>query len=249
MCAKDGQIGYDVLMKSTFMTLSVMSFLWVACGGATTTIDDGGADASTGDSQVSGDTSTSDTSTGDTSTVDTGTPCNAQPVNLTFANCPAQPSCGGTIVDGSYDYTTGCIPTPWAQAQQNCQALKVTNETGTVTGCITFASGFATRQVQTSYGATLDVPTSCLLGGSCAQLQTLLSNYFTATCTASTAGCTCDVSGSYGATGGVSYTTSNNQLVTSTNNHYAYCVGTGAIDMQWASGPNAEPGVYTLTKQ
>jgi len=235
-------------MKTNLAWIGVVSSLLVACGGSTTTLPDGGSDAGS-DGASNTDGSVTDAKAGDTGNNNDGSVSCGQPVSLTFANCPAAPTCGGSIVDGTYDYTTGCIANPWAQAQQNCQSLQVSNEQGTVQGCITFAAGSATRNVQSSYSATLDVPTSCLLGGSCAQLQTLLSMVITASCTASTAGCTCNVSSSYSGLGASSYTTSNNQVVTSVGNHYDYCVGTGTIDMEWVSGPNTEPGVYTLTKQ
>ncbi len=235
-------------MKSNLAWLGVSSFVIIACGGSTTTIGDGGTDAGPTNDATVADTSTNDTGSGNDATTDSLVSC-GQSVNLTFGNCPAAPTCGGTIVDGTYDYTTGCIADPWAQAKQNCQTLQVSNEQGTVKGCITFAGGTSTRNVQTSYSATLAVPTSCLFGGTCAQLQALLNNAITATCTNATSGCTCDVSSTSAGIGTTTYTTVNNQVVTSTNVKYDYCVGTGTIDMQWASGGNPEPGVYTLTKQ
>ncbi len=242
-------------MKSLTACACLFSFV-LACGGSTTDIGDSGSDGGPTNDATTKDTSTSDVAVADgqgppdTGNGDSSAPCGAKAVNLTFANCPTQPTCGGTIVDGIYDYTTGCIPTPWAQAQQNCPTLKVSNEQGTVQGCITFAGNLATRDVQSSYSATLAVPSSCLFNSTCTQLQGYLTQAgLTATCAASTGGCTCNVSSSYAGTGATTYTATNNQVVTSTNNHYDYCMGTGTIDMQWVSGPNAEPGVYTLTKQ
>ncbi len=239
-------------MKSTVAWLCVSALL-LACGGATTNLGDaGGGDSGTTSDGSLADVATSDGGGGpDSGNGDSAAPCNAQKVNLTFTNCPAAPTCGGAIVDGTYDYTTGCIPDPWAQAKTYCPTMQVSNEQGTVQGCITFASGLATRDVQSSYSATLDVPSACLVGGTtCAKLQGYLAPYFTsATCSPTTGGCSCSVSTQYAGQGAVTYTTSNNQVVTSTNNHYDYCMGTGSIDMQWVSGPNPEPGIYTLTKQ
>jgi hypothetical protein len=238
-------------------SLSAAALLLAACGGASTTdIDGGGGDGGgsndSGATTDGGGTDGGGTDGGGTEggSTDGGSACNAPTIDLTFASCPADPTCGGTIADGMYYYTTGCIPDPWAQAKQGCQALTVSNQKGSVKGCVTFAGGVVTRDVQSSYSATLNVPTSCLLGGTCTQLQNLLQNYLpTATCTASTGGCTCDVSASYAGTGAGAYTTSNNQIVTSTNNHYDYCITGTGMDVQWKSGPNTEPGVYSLTKQ
>jgi len=224
---------------------------WLAaCGGVSTTpLDDGGTGSDGGSNS---DAATSDGGGGNDGggNPEAGLSCNAQTVNLTFSGCPAAPTCGGTIVDGVYDYMAGCIADPWAQAKQNCQSLQVSNEQGTVKGCITFAGGTAMRNVQSSYSATLAVPSSCLFNGTCAQLEGALKAYFpTATCAAATTGCTCNVSSSYSGIGAVTYTTTNNQVVTSANNHYDYCVNGMSLGMRWASGPNPEPGIYTLTKQ
>jgi hypothetical protein len=236
-------------MRFDLSCMGAAAIFLAACGGSSTTLD-GGTDSGPSNDGGGTDGQTNDGGGTDGQTNDGGSNCNAATVNLTFGNCPADPTCGGTIADGTYDYTTGCLPDPWAQAGTNCQGLQVTNQQGTVKGCVTFAGSLVTRDVQAAYSATLGVPTACLLGGTCTQLQTLLANYFpTATCSASSTGCTCDVSSSYTGTGTGTYSTSNNQIVTSANNHYDYCVNGTAMDVQWKSGPNAEPGVYTLTKQ
>ena len=94
------------------------------------------------------------------------------------------------------------------------------------------------------------MPAAPLLpGGGAADAQGRTARAQAAGRSTATTGCKCDVSASYAGQGSGTYTTSNDQVVTSANNHYDYCVGSGSIDMQWVSGPNAEPGVYTLTKQ
>lgn len=210
----------------------------LACSGTTVGLD-GGDEAGAGDG-----------ASGDTGADGSGGGCNASAINLTFGNCPTRPACGGAIASGTYTYTAGCIADPWLQAKNLCQSLVVSNEKGTVKACLTFTSGNVARDVQSSYMATLDVPKACLFTASCSQLETNLKPYFTtAACAASVTGCTCTVSSSYSATGGSSYTTTNNQIVTGAGNHYDYCVNGNAMDAEWASGPNREPGVYTLTKQ
>ena len=231
-------------------SLGAAALLLLACSGSsigTSPGTDGGTTDAGHPVDAAGTAEGGDTGT--TSEAGVG-PCNASTINLTFGTCPAAPTCGGTIADGTYYYTTGCLPDPWAQTKAACPAAQVSNEQGTVKGCVTFAGGTVDRNVTSTYGATLDLPTSCLFGGTCAQLETLLKQYIqTASCTASASGCTCSASQSYMATAGGSYTTSSNQITTSLGNHYDYCVNGGTLGVQWLSGPNAEPGNYTLTKQ
>lgn len=226
--------------------LALSGLLVAACGGSETTIPPndgggGGGDGTTGSDGTTGTDTGSDSPLGG---------CNAPPINLTFTGCPAKPTCGGAIADGTYYYTTGCIPDPWAQAKQACQALQVSNETGTVKACVNFAGGIVSRNVQSSYSATLMIPTACLLGGTCMQAETNLKNFFTtASCSQAALGCNCMVSSTYVGTGATTFTTANNQLTTGQNNVYDYCAMGNMLGMQFNSGPNREPGVYTLMKQ
>jgi hypothetical protein len=239
-------------MGSYAAAMNLRSFsvvlLALGCGGTTTTIgDDGGSDAAPMMDGAAADV-TVDVS------VDvhdaSNTTCNAQVVNLSFDNCPATPMCGGTIADGVYDYTAGCIPSPWGAFQMQCPALQVTGQMGTVQGCATYMSGSLTQVLSTSYSATLGVPAQCLFNATCMQLQTQLANYFTTVmCTAATTGCDCAVALTTNASDTVSYMTSNNQIVTSTNDHYNYCVQGTSLTTEFASGPNPSSGVYSATHQ
>lgn len=229
-------------MTKKLAWVGLASCLVLACSGTTIGVD-GGDEAGAGDGAIG-------EGGADTGTDGTSGNCNAPPINLTFANCPAGPTCGGTIASGTYYYTAGCIPDPWLQAKNLCPALTVHNEKGTVKACLTFTGGSVARDVQSSYSATLDIPQGCLFNATCAQLENNIKQYFTtASCAAAVSGCTCTVSSSYAATGGSTYTTTNNQIVTGAGNHYNYCVAGNAMDAEWASGPNREPGVYTLGKQ
>jgi hypothetical protein len=231
-------------MKFFFSCLVLSGLFIAACGGTSTTIP--GGDGGGGDGATTGDGSTGTDAAADSPLGG----CNAPPINLTFTGCPAKPTCGGMIADGDYYYTTGCIPDPWAQAKQACQQLQVSDEKGTVKACVSFKAGIVSRNVVSSYSATLMIPTVCLLGGSCMQLETGLKQYFTmVTCTTATLGCSCAVGSSYVGTGATTYTTANNQVTTGQNNVYDYCVGGNMLGLQFASGPNREAGTYSLTKQ
>lgn len=208
-------------------------------GGSTT---DGGGDGAPSDGSMLGDTGANP---------DGAIPdCTAPSVSLTFANCPPEPTCGGTIVDGTYFYTAGCLNDPWAQAKMTCPSLQVTNQQGAVKGCVSFTASIVARDVTSNYSATATFPTACLAGSTCTQLQTLLLTYFQkATCTAASGGCSCDVSSTYSSQAAGAFTTSNNQIVTSAGNHYDYCMNGNDMGISYLSGPTPEPGNYTLTKQ
>jgi len=229
-------------LACTSVFLVVSGAIVAACGGTSTTIPgDGGGDGSTSNEGSTGGDAANDSPLGG---------CNATPINLTFGNCPAKPTCGGTIADGNYYYTTGCIPDPWAQAKATCMALVVSDEKGTVKACVSFMGGIVSRNVVSSYTATLTIPTSCLLGGSCMQAEAGLKQFFTmATCAQSSSGCSCMVGSNYVGTGATTYTTANNQVTTGQNNVYDYCVAGNMLGLQFASGPNREAGTYSLTKQ
>jgi hypothetical protein len=222
--------------------VAATAFVLMACGGTSTTVpgDGGGSESSTGDGGGT-DGSTND---GSMST------CNGPSIDLTFTGCPTRPNCGGMIAPGTYHYTSGCIADPWARAKMLCPQLMVTEQKGTVKGCLTFTNNYATRDVAATYGATLEYPTQCLLNGTCMQLETGLKMYFpTATCMTSTGGCSCKVSSTTSSMVGVGYTTMANQVVTTNNEKWDYCAMGNMLGMQWASGGVNEPGVYSLTKQ
>ena len=214
-----------------------------ACGGTSVNLPDGGDD----DSGAPVDGAAPD---GGGSADGGGGACGAASVALTFGNCPAPPTCGGAIADGTWVYTAGCLPDPWAQAKTYCKALVVSGEQGTVRSCVTFSGATVSRDVSASYSAKLDYPTACLLGGTCTTLEAYLKPYFTqASCAPSATGCSCAVSSKSSGTVSTGFTLQNNQVVTSANGHYDYCVSGATMGMRYASGPSPEPGIYTLTKK
>jgi hypothetical protein len=232
------------------MRFFVLSFFaLVGCGGTSIDLNDGG----NGDGGMNPDGSTVD-SGNDVSTNPDGSisSCKAPVINLTFANCPPPPTCGGTVADGLYYYTHGCINDPWAQAKQGCPALQVAEEKGTVKGCVTIAGPVVTRDVAATYGAKLTLPPQCTLMAPCPGVETFLKQYFTmASCVsgATPGSCVCTVSSQASEVATTTFTTQNNQIVTSTNNHFDYCVQGNTMGLRWASGPNMESGIYELTKQ
>lgn len=213
----------------------------VGCGGASVNIPDGGGDGGT-DGQGPAD--------GQSGTDGQSGACGAAAVPLSFGNCPPAPTCGGTIADGVYVYTAGCVPDPWAQAKMYCKTLQVSGEQGSVRGCLTFSGPSVSRDVTATYSAKLDYPTACLLGGSCMQLESTLKPYFAqVSCATAVSGCSCSVQTTTSSTATVGYSVQGNQVVTSTNGHYDYCVTGNTLGMRYVSGPNPEPGIYQLAKK
>jgi hypothetical protein len=128
----------------------------------------------------------------------------------------------------------------------------VTEEKGTIVGCLTFKGSAVTRDATVTYSAKLTLPAACTFMQPCSTVETYLKMAFpTASCmTGSNPGsCVCTVSTQSQQVATTTYTTTNNQIVTSTNNKYDYCVQGNMMGLHWAAGPNQEVGVYGLTKQ
>ncbi len=243
---------------ASILSLVFASSLVVACSGdnGSSTTDDGG----TNDGGGTTDGGTTDGGATDGGTTDGGTTdgggadggvlncANAKPVVLTIGSCSTLTACGGDPT-GTWNYTQGCLADPFAQAKKTCQALNVTQQTATVQGCIQFAGNLVGRNVKVSYSASATFPLACALGD-CANAETALKGYFqTATCTKSTTECNCTVASTYTTTGGDTYSTANNQIVTGAGDHYDFCVNGTSLGYSHVSGSAQEPGNYTLTKQ
>jgi len=236
-----------------YRVLSVVaaSLVVVACSGSETVIDSpdsGGSDSAANDSGGNNDGGAgSDSNPGNDSGL--GDPAT---VDLTFAaKCALFTPCGGDVV-GTWDYSAGCTGDPWAAARQNCQALGVKNQKGTVKGRITFTANTVTRDATVAYTATLTVPASCLQGVlTCPQVEAGLKKVLnSATCVPTTGGCDCDVASTQSVnSSGTNYTIQGNQIVLSDGNKYDYCVNGAKLQSTHVAGTSAESGVFELTKK
>jgi hypothetical protein len=206
-----------------------------ACGGVDlSTGDGGGADAGNDSSDAS--------SQADSRSAD------AAMVSIQIGSCQQLTPCGGDVV-GTWAFAGGCIDDPLAQSKSLCPTLQVNSETASGSGSVTFAAGLVTRSYQTSYAMDVVVPTACLLGQPCTQIETAFKAYIpNTTCQTVSTGCGCTGSLTSAAAQGSVYTLANNEVVTGAD-HYAYCV-TGT-DMQYrhVAGPSPEMGTYHLSKQ
>ncbi len=218
--------------------VGLFATLAFGCGGVSTTLGDGGGtDAGTDAASDSGADANASDASGD-----------AGMVSIQIGSCSTFMGCGGDVV-GTWAFTGGCVADPLAESEMLCPTLQVVSQTASASGTVTFTSSLITRSYTTSYTMDVLVPTACVLQ-SCMQIQTALSAYIpNAACSAVSAGCSCTGSVSSAATQEAAYTLMNNQIVTASGDHYAYCVAGTGMQYEHVSGPSPEVGTYNLTKQ
>jgi hypothetical protein len=215
----------------------------VGCGGVSTPGGGGGGDA--GDAASKGDAAPK----GDAAHGDDG-PAKAGPVAITIsASCPAFTPCGGDVV-GTWAAAAGCVDDPLATSKSLCPALVVNSETASVEGAVTFTSDFVTRGYTVHYAMDVTIPASCLTIATCAQIQTAYQAYLPDTsCADAPAGaCHCQATFATDAAQASMYSTSDDEVVTTSGDRYAYCVSGNTLQYRHVSGPSAEIGSYTLRK-
>lgn len=208
----------------------------------TAPVDDAGTEADAGTGQDAG-------AEPDAGTLpDAGT--GGGPVELDLeTSCPHTP-CGGSIPDGVYRYTAGCVVNYFADLSQLCASATITTTKASVDGTLTFSNGNEVdRDVRVRAEGTAFVPSSCLFGGTCQQASTLISSYFPgSTCTSATGGCDCALLLERTVTDSSSYTVSGNQLLAGTRT-YDFCVSGATLTYEDVSAGNErQPGVYTLER-
>ncbi|HEX7601370.1 MAG TPA: hypothetical protein VF316_07195 [Polyangiaceae bacterium] len=244
-------LGGPAMIPYRALSVFAASLVVVACSGTDATIStpDSGASDSGGNDSGGNDDSSLGTDSGLGNDSGPGDPAT---IDLTFATkCALFTPCGGNVV-GAWDYVAGCTGDPWAAARQNCQALGVKNQKGTVKGRITFTSTTVTRDATVAYSATLTVPASCLQGVlTCPQIEAGLKKVVnSATCVPASGGCDCDVASTQSVnSSGTSYTAQGNQIVLSDGNKYDYCATGGVMQSTHVAGNTAESGVFELTKR
>ena len=139
-------------MPKVVLLFSVTAaFLGLACSVTTTeTPNDGGAAATDGGTTTSSDgSSTAPNKVPATSTTEAKV--------VVGAVCPAFTACAGTL-DGTYDYTGGCLGDLLADAKKQCPALDASGAKVVVTGSLHFLGGNAlTRDVTSSLTLLLEV--------------------------------------------------------------------------------------------
>ncbi len=170
------------------------------------------------------------------------------PANISFGSCQAAAGCGGDV-QGTWDYTGGCIDDPFAAVKQQCPSATTANVQGSIAGTMNFVGAALYRKGKASFSGTITLPAACTMSASCSTIQSAMSSAFdSVTCTGTTS-CDCVVKGHTDVDDASTFTTSGNTLTTQGGNTYDYCVKGGQMTERQTDTNAAEPGNFTLQKR
>jgi hypothetical protein len=226
------------MMNKAILFFSMAAALG-ACSVTTTDSSDGGS------SGADGGTTT------EASTTIPGTvpPTSTSEASVAFgATCPAFAACGGAL-EGTYDYTGGCVADLLADAKKQCPALDASGANVSVKGSLHFVGANAlARDVTATVSGTLKFPASCT-GGQCAAVAAALKSagFATASCSGATS-CDCTILRSETTKNATTYTTSGSTVTTADGETYATCVN-GPLFTYSGKSAGAEDGTWTLKKR
>lgn len=161
--------------------------------------------------------------------------------------CSAFAACGG-VLEGTYDYTGGCVEDVFAGARGACPALDATKAIVKVKGSVTFNGGnVLTRDVTVSIGGSITFPQSCSLG-QCAMIENELKSTFDSVSCSGSTGCTCTISNTEHQKDATTYTVQGSLLTTADGDEYSICVQ--GLDFTYSGKSNgAEQGTFTLKER
>lgn len=225
-----------------FSLVSVAAVLGVACSVSTVNApNDGGASTS------DGGTSPSEAST-------TTPPGNVPPASTTEASvdiagtCPSFTACGGAI-DGTYDYTAGCLGDLFVDAKKQCPTLDASGVKVVVKGSLHFTAGnILTRDAVATMSGVVKFPAACV-AGQCAAVQTTLrSNGFPGASCTGTSSCDCTVTHTDTTKNATTYTQTGAAVITGDGETYSTCVK-GAELTYAGKSAGAEDGTWSLKKR
>lgn len=232
-------------MKTSILVLASFALLGVAC--SATVINEPG----------SGDGGTSPTPTGTgTSTppgVDGSTPGTVPPASTVEAEvevgatCPAFSACGGSL-DGTYDYSGGCLGDLLANARKQCPSLDASGVKVVVKGSLHFSGAALDRNVVSTVSGVLKFPAACT-SGQCAVVETALKSagFPTASCTGSSS-CDCTVSRVETTKNKTTFTTAGSTVTTGDGESYEICAKGSDLTYTGKSA-GSEEGNWTLKKR
>jgi hypothetical protein len=176
------------------------------------------------------------------------------PLDITLnyqAQCPAvNPQCGGDLV-GRWFYTAACVDNCLiSPLQQSCPGATVSNVTGTTRGEVTFTNTTVSRNVTSTYTATVSVPAGCVAAG-CALVEVALGQlYDTASCAQAGSGCSCSITDTFTVNDSTSYVAAGGVITVGGGTRtYAYCRTGNSLVYRETTMPMTEPGTLTLTLQ
>jgi hypothetical protein len=211
----------------------------------------GACSVTTTDSNDGGSTSADGGATNETSTTPPGTipPTSTTEASVVFgATCPAFAACGGAL-EGTYDYTGGCVSDLLSDAKKQCAALDASGTKVSVKGSLHFVGPSAlTRDVTATVSGTLKFPASCT-AGQCAVVESALKSagFATASCTGTTS-CDCAIVRSETTKNATTYTTSGSTVITADGETYTTCVN-GPVLTYSGKSAGSEDGTWTLKKR
>jgi hypothetical protein len=176
-------------------------------------------------------------------------------------NCSSFTACGGSVV-GTWSFSKACLNGITNPLAQYCPSSTF-SLSDTISGSFTFQANnmYSTTMTSDMVAEDLGVPTSCLNGQTCAQLQTNIQMALTsgtASCASSATGCSCLVTNSTSTTSeNGTYATSGDTITLTPANGTPgsptqYCVQGNTLLVQTGSAnPDAgTPGiVLAATKQ
>lgn len=167
--------------------------------------------------------------------------------------CAALTPCGGDVL-GTWDVTGGCFELDVESTLSTCPGAAITRRSGTARGRVTFDGTRAVRQAQAIVEVEASIPALCAtVAGGCAALQTLVQRQVPdAACVdAAAGGCLCQVRQGFEIDDSDLYTTTANQIVSSTTGHrWAYCVDGDSLRYEDVTPDAAhEPGIIELGRR
>ncbi len=207
-------------------------------GSSGTTSSSGGASSSSG---------SSDTTTGSSSGDPKLSPPSTTPATVAInGSCPSFTACGGDL-QGTFDYTSGCVSDVFAAARQQCPSLDASNAKVTVTGSLYFAGNGLVRKVSSKIEGSIKLPASCTQG-QCALVESALKSGFDSVSCTGTSDCTCTVTKLEANDSSTTFTVSGSVATTADGDTYDFCEKAGSLQYSGKSA-GAEEGLWTLNKR
>ncbi len=235
-------------MKASIGFGSVFALLLVACtvtnNGPATGPDNGGNGADAGPQKADGGPGGGGSDAGPAGDVTVSQTA----ATISFGSCQAAAACGGNV-QGTWDYSGGCIDDPFAAVKQQCPSATSSNVQGSVAGTVNFVGDSLFRKAKATFSGTITLPAACTMGAPCATIQSAMSSAFdSVTCTGTTS-CDCVVKSHTDVDDGSTFTVSGNTLTTSGGNRYDFCVKGGQMTERQTDSSATEPGNFSLTKR
>jgi hypothetical protein len=148
------------------------------------------------------------------------------------ASCPAFTACGGDVV-GTWSIKNTCVSGGGTGLVEDCPGATTSVEGLKATGTITFNANMTTTEnVAISGSMKMNLPASCLMGATCAQLDAVLKASlsepdapFSAVSCSGSSGCTCSVT--FKGTAEMemdTYRLSGNKIIDGDGEEQEYCV-------------------------